>query len=128
MRPSRWTLLVLVPLAAGALLAACTFPDVGYADADAGSSVPSSSSGAASSGGDPACAQLTACTSKDASCAASAMMADDACLAACKGKPPCTSKCDQTLASARASCAMTCEGCATGCATAASDCRASAGL
>ena len=117
----RRALLVLVPLAGGALLAACTFPDVGYADADAGSSVPSSSSGAA-------CPQLAACTSTDASCAASAMMADDACLAACKGKPPCTSKCAQTLADARASCAMTCEGCATGCATAASDCGTSAGL
>jgi hypothetical protein len=100
--------------ALAALAAACTFPDVDYADGgDAGGSCP---------GLDP-------CTAAASGCAATANGVWTACNTTCGTNMGCTKKCDMDRMTALAGCDMTCTSCAPpACSTAADACKAAAGM
>ena len=65
-----------LPVAALVALAACTFPDVDYADGDAGS-----------------CPGLATCTASAMQCAAAAQGANTTCVAQCHMGAGCTKMC-----------------------------------
>jgi hypothetical protein len=103
--------------ALAALAAACTFPDVDYAD------------GGASSGAGGSCPGLDPCTAAAASCAAMANGVWTTCTTACHAAMGCTNKCDLDQATALSTCDATCTSCAPpGCSTAAAACKAAAGM
>lgn len=102
-------------LVLGSLLAACTFPDVDYAD-DAGAA-----------GG--TCAAPAACADDAASCGDTARKKHHACDEKCKpNESDCWAECAAELGDALVACAAECESCAApACGGAATNCAALTG-
>jgi hypothetical protein len=110
----RRALLLALPLAG----AACTFPDVTYADGDA-------AGGASTSSSSGACPELAGCTAAAKQCAGEAGMAEGACNQKCKhGDQPCMMQCQGAHGAALGACDGKCTSCAAACTSAAGACHA----
>jgi hypothetical protein len=105
----RFARLYVLPLVG---VAACTFPDVTYSDADGGT-----------------CPQLAGCESIAEGCNGTAMYMHMNCWHACNGQSKCQMDCNYTLSSARTACAMDCETCApAACGDTTTACQTAAGV
>jgi hypothetical protein len=114
---------------AAALVGACTFPDVDYADAgtDAGAGAGGSASTSTSSGG--ACLVPAMCATDATACAKSAKDKNVSCVKDCEDKQECALGCENAQQEDLGACADACKGCAEQtCGSSPTNCRKLVGL
>lgn len=99
----------VVSFAMLAVTAACTFPDVDYADAGTGGSGGATSSSSTSGG---TCAAPSKCATDAMGCADLAQNQHKGCIQPCKMDKACIKTCDDELQSELGICAAACESCA----------------